>query len=54
MCFLVFEGELFAHTAGGDFMPHVVTVHTGEVISSFSFFFFFLMPMFSVFNDVMK
>lgn len=28
---MVYEGELFAHTAGGDFMPHVVTVHTGEV-----------------------
>lgn len=41
MCFLVFEGELFAHTAGGDFMPHVVTVHTGEVISSLFFSFSF-------------
>ncbi|WMV44575.1 hypothetical protein MTR67_037960 [Solanum verrucosum] len=26
-------GELFAHTAGGDFMPHVVTVHTGEDVA---------------------
>ncbi|KAK4348423.1 hypothetical protein RND71_031178 [Anisodus tanguticus] len=26
-------GEVFAHTAGGDFMPHVVTVHTGEDVA---------------------
>ncbi|XP_059306574.1 AT-hook motif nuclear-localized protein 1-like [Lycium ferocissimum] len=26
-------GELFAHTAGGDFMPHVFTVHTGEDVA---------------------
>lgn len=28
-------GELFANTAGGDFTPHVVTVHAGEVINDF-------------------
>ncbi|KAL7092175.1 hypothetical protein ACP275_12G149500 [Erythranthe tilingii] len=26
-------GELFANTAGGDFTPHVVTVHTGEDVA---------------------
>ncbi|KAK2655061.1 hypothetical protein Ddye_008113 [Dipteronia dyeriana] len=32
-------GELFANTAGGDFTPHVVTVHTGEDVAGkiFSF-----------------
>ncbi|CAK9161842.1 unnamed protein product [Ilex paraguariensis] len=32
-------GELFANTAGGDFTPHVVTVHTGEDVAAkiFSF-----------------
>lgn len=30
---LHFAGELFANTAGGDFTPHVVTVHTGEVMT---------------------
>ncbi|KAL3325908.1 hypothetical protein AABB24_036898 [Solanum stoloniferum] len=31
--FLIYEGEMFAHTAGGDFMPHAVTVHIREVTS---------------------
>ncbi|GLT89911.1 hypothetical protein SLE2022_078710 [Rubroshorea leprosula] len=26
-------GELFANTAGGDFTPHVITVHTGEDVA---------------------
>jgi len=29
---VVFEGEVFANTAAGDFIPHVVTVYTGEVM----------------------
>lgn len=29
---VIFEGEVFANTAGGDFVPHVVTVYTGEVM----------------------
>ncbi|KAF7804343.1 AT-hook motif nuclear-localized protein 7-like [Senna tora] len=37
-CVLLFlyyglNSELFAHTAGGDFTPHVVTVHTGEDVA---------------------
>ncbi|CAH9113915.1 unnamed protein product [Cuscuta epithymum] len=31
--FLASMGELFANTAGGDFTPHVVTVHTGEDVA---------------------
>jgi len=29
---VMFEGEVFANTAAGDFIPHVVTVYTGEVM----------------------
>lgn len=51
VCFLVYEGELFAHTAGGDFMPHVVTVHTGEVKkNSCLLFLFFRSEMFVYFR----
>lgn len=28
---VLYEGEWFAHSAGGNFTPHVVTVPTGEV-----------------------
>jgi len=29
---VILEGEVFANTAAGDFIPHVVTVYTGEVM----------------------